>query len=62
MKGKKAIISGKAILSIGGAIVVLVGVLLLMFGFLNNNTKFVEVGAVMFLVGGGVLAMAKKFG
>ena len=62
MIGKKANVSGKFILNVGGAIIIFIGVLMLMFGFLNNVPKYVEVGAIMFLVGGATMFLAKKLG
>ena len=61
MKGKKANYSAENILSIGGVIVIFIGVVILILGFSNNNPNTVSIGAVIFLLGGAILAIARKF-
>ena len=60
MKGKKAEVSAEYILLMAGVIIIIIGAIILISGFSNNNSNTVSIGAVIFLVGTAILALAKK--
>jgi len=60
MKNKKAQLSAENVMMGAGVIVTLFGALILILGFTNNNPNTVSNGAIIFLIGVAILAVARK--
>ena len=60
MKNKKAQFSAENVMMGAGVIVTLFGALILILGFTNNNPNSVSNGAIIFLIGVAILAVARK--
>ncbi|HIH92051.1 TPA: hypothetical protein HA281_04560 [Candidatus Woesearchaeota archaeon] len=60
MKNKKAQFSAENVMMGAGVIVTLFGALILILGFTNNNPNTVSNGAIIFLIGVAILAVARK--